>query len=114
MHFGIIFGLFVIQLASGKYLLVEVDELGYRNPSDPLDPKPCIGLGCPPCPNGCAPVPTTTPPPPVCSGPGDCCGPTCPKYKKVSITFEFSFRSSRAGPKCCAGLRCLGGACSKY
>ena len=115
MNFSLLFGLCVINLIHGKYLLVGVDD----TQNNPIEPKgnrckypPCIWWPkwhpqiesnehlCiyPPCrpsaPRGCIP-----------HG-GKCSGKTM-----FSINIEFSARNSESGPQCCSGSTCVNGLC---
>ena len=134
MKFTLLFGLCLINLIHGKYLLVDVDDT-QNNPIEPNGNR-CIHPPCddtqnsqitpnenrcihPPCDdtensqiqpneNRCFNYPW-------CQGGkrrgciphgGKCSGKTM-----FSINIEFSARNSESGPQCCAGSSCVKGLC---
>ena len=90
MRFCIILGLLSISLINGKYLLVAVD-----------DDQAVIN-------HGIHPKPISHPNPDWCVPPGGRCKERQPK---ISITYEFAFRSRKPARFCCPRSMCVRGRC---
>ena len=90
MRFCIILGLLSISLINGKYLLVAVD-----------DNQAAIN-------HGIHPKPISHPNPDWCVPPGGRCKE---RQLKMSITYEFAFRSRKPARFCCPRSMCVQGRC---